>query len=281
MFAFPPPMGFIRPLMHPAELIQAAILGIIEGLTEFLPISSTAHLLVAGRLMGFESELFTVFIQIGALAAVWWLFRHRFLAMLPGARGTSPAATRLGLQVLAAFLPVMVIGLLSHHWIKNHLFSMHSIAWAFIIGGIGILLVEGLKPAVRASEIEQLPWRLALAVGLGQCLALCPGVSRSGATIMTGLAVGMSRGVATEFTFLLSAPTMTAATVYELYKYRHELDSSLILLLAIGTVISFTVAYGVVKWLIRYVQGHTFESFAWYRIVAGAVLLGMLANGYL
>lgn len=267
--------------MHPAELIQATILGIIEGLTEFLPISSTGHLLVAERLMGFDSELFTVFIQIGALAAVWWLFRHRFLAMLPGARGASPAGTRLGLQVIGAFLPVMVVGLLTHHWIKDHLFSIRPIAWAFIVGGILILLIEGLKPAVRASEIERLPWRLALAVGLGQCLALWPGASRSGATIMTGLAVGMSRGVATEFTFLLSAPTMTAATVYELWKYRHDLNSSLVLLLAIGTVVSFIVAYGVVKWLILYVQGHTFESFAWYRIIAGAVLLGMLANGYL
>jgi undecaprenyl-diphosphatase len=267
--------------MDPAEILKAAILGVVEGLTEFLPVSSTGHLLVAERLLRFDSELFTVFIQVGALSAVWWLFRDRFLAMVPGGRRSSPAARRLGLQVLAAFLPVMVAGLLAHHWIRDHLFSARTIAWASILGGIAILLVEGLKPPVRADDLGRLPWRLALAVGLGQCLALWPGVSRSGATIMTGLAVGMSRSAATEFTFLLSAPTMTAAAAYELWKYRHDLSAPLLGLLGVGFVVSFVVAYGVVRWLIRYVQGHTFEPFAWYRIVAGAILLGMLANGYL
>ncbi|MCC7518233.1 MAG: undecaprenyl-diphosphate phosphatase [Verrucomicrobiae bacterium] len=263
------------------ELAKAAFLGIVEGLTEFLPISSTGHLLVVERLLGFDSEVFTVAIQIGALTAVWWLFRRRFLAMIPGTRASSPSAARLGWQVVAAFLPVLLIGPLGHHWIKEHLFSAHAIAWASIGGGIAILLIEGLKPAVRVNDIERLPWRLAWAVGFGQCLALCPGVSRSGATIMTGLAVGLSRGVATEFTFLLSAPTMTAAAVYELWKYRHDLAPSLALQIGVGLVVSFVVAYAVVKWFIRYVQGHTFEPFAWYRIVAGAILLGMLANGYL
>ncbi|NUN93932.1 MAG: undecaprenyl-diphosphate phosphatase [Verrucomicrobiae bacterium] len=267
--------------MEPIELVKAAVLGVIEGLTEFLPISSTGHLLVAERLLHFDSELFTVAIQIGALAAVWWLFRHRFFAVIPGAPSYSDGGVRLGLQVLVAFFPVMLAGMLSHHWIQAHLFSPHTIAWALIGGGIVILLIEGLKPPVRVHDLDRLPWRLALAVGLGQCLALWPGVSRSGATIMTGLAVGMSRGAATEFTFLLSAPTMTAAAAYELWKHRHDLTADMALLIVVGLVVSFVVAYGVVTWLIRYVQSHTFESFAWYRIIAGAILLGMLSNGYL
>lgn len=267
--------------MEPIALVKAAVLGVVEGLTEFLPISSTAHLLVAERLLGFDSELFTVAIQIGALAAVWWLFRHRFLAVIPGASSYSAGGVRLGLQVLVAFFPVMLLGAPSHPWIKAHLFSPHAIAWAMIGGGIVILLIEGLKPSVRVHDLDHLPWRLALAVGLGQCLALWPGVSRSGATIMTGLAVGMSRSAATEFTFLLSAPTMTAAAAYELWKYRHDLTADMALLIGVGLVVSFAVAYGVVTWLIRYVQSHTFESFAWYRIIAGAILLGMLSNGYL
>ena len=263
------------------DWIKAIILGIIEGLTEFLPVSSTGHLLAFGRWLRFESEVFTISIQIGALAAVWWLYRNRLLQMIPWGNHTTPEGKRLGYHVLLAFLPALLIGPPAHQWIKHHLFSTPVIAWALIGGGMAILLVEGFKPRVAVRNLEMITPRLAFLVGIGQCVALCPGVSRSGATIMTGLMAGFSRPVATEFTFLLAVPTMTAATVYELYKYRHDLSFSMIELLIVGFVVSYGVAFAVVKWFIHFVQSHTFEGFAWYRIVAGALLLGLLSNGFL
>jgi undecaprenyl-diphosphatase len=266
--------------MYLPDWIDAIILGIVEGLTEFLPISSTGHLLITGQALGFKSELFTIFIQIGALAAVWWLFRDRIIKMIPTG-GSNKTGLQLATNVLIGFLPAMVVGYLAHHWVKEHLFSVKAIAGASIVGGIIILLIEGLKPKVSIEKIESITPVLALAVGVGQCLALYPGVSRSGATIMTGLLLGFSRSVAIEFTFLLAIPTMTAAGVYELVKYRHELTSSMIGLLAIGFIVSFIVAFLVVKWLIRFVQSHTFNGFAWYRIVMGIVVLILVWRGIL
>ncbi len=262
-------------------LLKVTLFGIVEGLTEFLPVSSTGHLLVAEKMLGFKSEFFTVFIQMGALLPVWWLFRDRFFKMLPGPRGGGVTGQRVGRWVLLAFLPVVPVGLLTHHWITEHLFSPKGIAWALIVGGIVILLVEGLKPRVRQAEVDVMTWKTSLLIGLGQCLALCPGVSRSGATIMTGMVAGVGRAAATEFTFLLSAPTMTAATVYELVKYRKDLHADMLPMLAVGFLVSAVVAYAMVKWLIQFVQTHTFEGFAWYRIVAGALLLALVSNGWL
>lgn len=266
--------------MHPPNWIEAILLGIVEGLTEFLPVSSTGHLLVVGKWLGVESELFTVFIQIGALMAVWWLFRERIAKMIPFGRKKNPDGLKLAKNVLIGFLPAMVVGYLAHHWIKENLFSITAIAWASIVGGIIILLIESSKPRVSVEKIEDMtPW-IAFMVGLAQCLALYPGVSRSGATIMGGLLLGCSRSVATEFTFLLAIPTLTAAGVYELIKYRHELTLPMLGSLSVGFIVSFIVAFLVVKWLIRFVQSHTFEGFAWYRIVLGAVLLGLVSNSF-
>lgn len=264
---------------HIPVWLKAVILGVVEGVTEFLPVSSTGHLLVVGQWLGFESEMFTVFIQLGALSAVWWLYRQRLLRMIPRKDSANLADQRLGWQVLAAFVPIFVLGYTTHSWIKTHLFSAGTIAWALVGGGIAILLVEGFKPRVAVEKLEGLTLRLALIVGLGQCLALWPGISRSGATIMVALVAGLGRPAATEFSFLLAVPTMTAAAVYELVKHRQELSASMVGLLAIGFAVSFLVALAIVKWFVRFVQTHTFEGFAWYRIVAGAILLAMASKG--
>ncbi len=262
------------------DWISAIILGVVEGLTEFLPVSSTGHLMVCEAWLGFQSEVFTIFIQLGALAAVWWLFRHRLAAVLPWTWRQDGPRRRLALNVALGFIPIAVVGLLAHHWIREHLHTPRMIAWATIGGGVAILLIEAFKPRVRVEELDSLPPLLALGVGLGQSLALWPGVSRSGATIMAGLVLGLSRSVATEYTFLLAVPTMTAATGMELWQHRQDLSPHLIGLLLLGFAVAFGVALAVVKWFIRFVQGHTFNAFAWYRIVAGAVLLFLLSRGF-
>lgn len=264
--------------MHFPNWINAIILGIVEGLTEFLPISSTGHLIIFGKWLNFNEEVFVVFIQIGALAAVWWLFRHRLLQMIPWGPTASLGGRRLGVNVLLAFLPTLMIGYLTRHWNRD---SVFVIAWALIGGGIAILVIENLKLRATIDRLEAITPGIALAIGIGQCLSLCPGVSRSGATILTGLLVGLSRPAVTEFSFLLAVPTMTAAAVYELWKYRDLLSVSMMGLLAIGFLVSYVVALLVVKWFIRFVQTRNFEGFAWYRIAIGAVILGLLSNGFL
>jgi undecaprenyl-diphosphatase len=263
--------------MEISEWIKVIILGIVEGLTEFLPVSSTGHLIVFENLLHFNHEVFTVFIQLGALAAVWWLFRERIISMIPRGQ-SSKKETKLLTLVIIGFLPVLIIGYLTKHYRHD---SLNVIAWATLVGGIVILIIEKLKPTEKFTTLESLTPSIAAAIGFGQCLALCPGVSRSGATIMTGLLLGLSRPVATEFTFLLASPTMTAVTVYELFKSRHELTGSMIGYLLLGTAVAFVVAFLIVKWLIRFVQKHTFEGFAWYRIAAGALLLFLLSKGIL
>ncbi len=257
--------------------IKAIILGIVEGFTEFLPVSSTGHLIVCGKWLGFQSEVFTVFIQMGALLAVWWLFRERLIQMIPWGTTVNNQGRQLSLNVILAFLPALVIGYATRGWNRD---SVLVIAWATIIGGIAILIIENLKPRVSIGSLETITPSLALVVGIGQCLSLCPGVSRSGATIMVGLLLGLSRPVITEFTFLLAVPTMTAATVYELWKFRYELPLDMVGLLAIGFLVSFVVALIVVKWFIHFIQRHTFEGFAWYRLVIGSILLWLFYKGF-
>ncbi|MDD2709729.1 MAG: undecaprenyl-diphosphate phosphatase [Verrucomicrobiae bacterium] len=266
--------------MHLPDWINAAILGIVQGLTEFLPISSTGHLMVAGKWMGYDHEMFNVVIQIGSLLAVWWLFRNRIWRMIPFGPQATTKGRQLLINVTVAFLPAMIAGYFGHHWIKTHLFSIKAIAAAMIAGGGVILLVEILKPKAMVQSLDDIPFRLALLVGIGQCLALWPGVSRSGATIITGLAIGLSRTVAAEFTFLLAIPTMSAAAVYELYKYRHTLDTDSLGMLAIGFIMAFLSAWVVVKWFIRFIQNHTFNPFAFYRIVFGIFLFILLSRGF-
>ncbi len=250
--------------------MKAVILGAVEGLTEFLPVSSTGHLMVFGKWLNFNSELFIIFIQIGALAAVWWLFRQRLFQMVRWNLSENRHGKRLCVNVTLAFLPALFMGYLLKDWDRS---SISVIAWALIVGGIAILVIESLRLQGKIDRLEGITPQLALLIGVGQCLSLCPGVSRSGATMMTGLAVGLSRAVIAEFTFLLAVPTMTAAATYELWKYRSELSGDMIGLLGIGFLTSFVVAWVVVKWFIHFVQNHTFEGLAWYRIAAGIFLL--------
>ena len=248
-------------------LAKALILGIVEGLTEFLPISSTGHLILAGDLLGANDERWNVFnivIQTGAMLAVVWEYRARFFRL----------DLNLYKNLFIAFLPAAVIGLLFSKYIKAYLFHAVPVALAFIIGGIVILLVERNPDRnLRIEETRNMTWLDALKVGLAQCFALIPGTSRSGATIIGGMLFGLSRRAATEFSFFLAVPTLIAAGGYDLLKHRALFSVSDAPLFAVGMVSAFLCAFIVVRWLIRYVATHDFKPFAWYRIAFGIVIL--------
>ena len=262
--------------MDIALWIQAAIMGIVEGLTEFLPISSTGHLILAGSLLGFTGEkvkVFEIAIQTGAIFAVILVYWPR---LRDTARGitTSRQAQRFARNVLVAFVPAVVLGLAFGKAIKAHLFTPQVVASTFILGGLVILWVERrLKPAVRIRSIDEMTALDALKVGLAQCLALVPGTSRSGATIIGGMLFGLSRQAATEFTFFLAIPTLIGAGAYSLVKERALLSMADLPLFAIGLVFSFLSAWLCVRWLLRYVATHDFVPFAWYRIAFGLLIL--------
>ncbi len=265
-------------------LLKAAILGVVEGLTEFLPISSTGHLILAGSLIGFSGEkakLFDVAIQTGAMFAVIWHFRDRIAQVVTGL-GSNPDARRFAINVVVAFLPAAVLGLIFGKFIKQHLFAPVPVAVAFIVGGFIILWVERYQKAKqvapRVNEIEDLSVGDAVKLGLAQACALIPGTSRSGATIIGGMLFGLSRKAATEFSFFLAIPTLIGAGVYDTYKYRDLLSVSDVPLFGVGLIVSFISALICVRWLIRYVASNTFVPFAWYRIVFGLVVL---LTGYL
>jgi undecaprenyl-diphosphatase len=264
------------------EWIKAALLGVVEGVTEFLPISSTGHLLIASRLIHFSESLggtFEVFIQFGAVLAVLGFYAGDLIAQARGLP-TEPRTRHFWLMILVAFLPAAVAGLLLRDWIKGALFtSPMVIAWAFIAGGIVLIGVELIphKPATT-KDVMTLTWRQALAIGLAQVLALVPGVSRSGASIVGALLVGLDRPSATAFSFYLAIPTLGAATLYELARSVSTLKQSDIGYLLIGTVVAGVVAGLSIRWLLRYVAHHTFVAFGVYRIIAGALLLGLLAT---
>jgi undecaprenyl-diphosphatase len=249
------------------ELITALILGIVEGLTEFLPISSTGHLIVAGDLLGATDERWNVFnivIQTGAMLAVVWEYRARFFKI----------DFQLYRNLVVAFIPAAVLGLLFSKYIKSYLFHAVPVALAFIIGGIVILLVERKAPAhSRVESTRQMTWLDALKVGVAQCFALIPGTSRSGATIIGGMLFGLSRKAATEFSFFLAVPTLVAAGLYDLWKHRDMLSAADAPIFGVGSVVAFISAFVVIRWLIRYVATHDFKPFAWYRIAFGAVVL--------
>ena len=264
--------------MHCPDWLAAIILGIVEGLTEFLPISSTGHLIVAGKAVGYDHELFDVVIQLGALGAVWWIFRKKIMEVLSL---RTEANRRVSLNLLIGFLPAGILGFLFHKWIVQNLFSPRTVALSLIAGGLAILLIERRFYHPHRESTEKITNKHALLVGLAQCLALIPGVSRSGATILGGLMCGLSRPVAAEFSFLLAMPTMVAAGVFELSKHWHELNHSILRELVIGLLISYVSAWIVVKWFIRFIQRHTFVGFAWYRIIFGVLLLGLIYLGYL
>ena len=262
--------------MDIALWIQAAIMGIVEGLTEFLPISSTGHLILAGSLLGFTGEkvkVFEIAIQTGAIFAVILVYWPR---LRDTARGITKSrqAQRFARNVLVAFVPAVVLGLAFGKAIKAHLFTPQVVASTFILGGLVILWVERrLKPAVRIRSIDEMTALDALKVGLAQCLALVPGTSRSGATIIGGMLFGLSRKAATEFTFFLAIPTLVGAGAYSLVKERAMLSAADLPLFAIGLVFSFLSAWLCVRWLLRYVATHDFVPFAWYRIAFGLLIL--------
>jgi undecaprenyl-diphosphatase len=259
----------------PDLLLKAAILGLVEGATEFIPVSSTGHLIVVGKwlhLVDERAKTFEIVIQLGAILAVVWLYRDRLLRTVGSAR-TDRSSRRLLLNLFIAFLPAALVGLAAHDWIKTHLFTPTVVALALVIGGVLILLIEHWAPAPRIQQVGDVPPRTALGIGLAQVLSLIPGTSRSGATIMGGYALGLSRLAATEFSFFLAIPVMLAATLYDLLKSWSFLSAADGPMFVVGFVVSFVAALVVVRAFLVYVSGHSFAAFAWYRIVFGAVLL--------
>jgi undecaprenyl-diphosphatase len=257
-------------------LIKAAILGIVEGLTEFLPISSTGHLIVVGSLLNFNDErgkLFEIVIQSAAILAVMWEYRAKITSVWGGLQRGEAAAQRFTINIAIAFLPLALIGLLFGKHIKAALFNPVTVAVTSIVGALFILWAEKRKHVVTVESVDVLSWRDALKVGFAQALALIPGTSRSGATIIGGLFFGLSRRAATEFTFFLAMPTLIAATFYEMYKERALLSSNDLGMWAVGFIASFISAFLCVRWLLRFISSHDFTVFAWYRIAFGLIVL--------
>ena len=269
-------------------LFKATIMGIVEGLTEFLPVSSTGHLILAGSLIGFTEEtvksakLFEIVIQAGAIIAVVIVYWQRVRDALAGAASGDARQRRFVLNVLIGFLPAAILGVLFNKAIKAHLFTPAVVATTFILGAFVILWAER-RPAstVRVDTLDALTPLDALKVGLAQSLALVPGTSRSGATIIGGMLFGLSRKVATDFSFFLAIPVLIGASVYSLWKERASLSGADLPLLVVGTVVSFIVAWVVVRWLLRYIATHNFIPFAWYRIGFGIVVLVTWWQGWI
>lgn len=262
-------------------LIKALILGIVEGLTEFLPISSTGHLILVGDLLNFNDEkgmVFAIVIQLGAILAVCWEYRAKIINVLAGI-GSNEDSNRFMLNLFIAFLPAAILGLLFISIIKQYLFHPIPVAIALIVGGVLILWAERREHVVDVDRVEDMDWKHALKVGLMQCLALIPGTSRSGATIIGGLFFGLSRKAATEFSFFLAIPIMFAATFYDVFKHREFLHFDDIGMFSIGFVASFISALLAVRGLLRFISNHDFTVFAWYRIVFGIIILFTAYSG--
>jgi len=267
------------------SLVTALILGIVEGLTEFLPVSSTGHLIVAGSLLNYTGEqakTFEIVIQAGAILAVCWEYRARLGSVLRGLF-TERSAQRFAVNLLIAFLPAAVLGLAFNRAIKSYLFAPVPVACAFVVGAFVILWAERrqrTRPgAVRITAVDAMRWTDALLVGCAQALALIPGTSRSGATIIGGMLFGLSRVAATEFSFFLAIPTLFAATGYSLWKDASILSAQALPAFGVGFAAAFVSAFACVRWLIRYVSHHDFVPFAWYRIAFGVVILATAYAG--
>ena len=255
--------------------VKAVVLGLVEGATEFIPVSSTGHLILVGHWLAFEGDVektFDIVIQLGAILAVFWLYRTKILGALVHWR-RDRAARHLLVNLTIAFVPAAALGFFTHDFIKEHLFNPRVVAISLVVGGIVMLVIERWHRTPTTQVVDDLPARGALGIGLAQMLSLIPGVSRSGATIMGGLALGTGRVAATEFSFFLAIPVMFAATGYELIVSFDLLSAEHAPVFAIGFVVSFVSALVVVKAFIGFVSRHTFVSFAWYRIVFGAALL--------
>ena len=256
-------------------LLKALVLGIVEGVTEFLPISSTGHLIVVGDLLNYndeQSKVFKIVIQLGAILAVCWDFRKRIGTVIGGLR-TDPVQQHFAMLIFVGFLPAMLLGFSLYSLIKLYLFNPITVAGALIVGGLVILYIEKRAYQPRYEKVEDMSSREALLIGFAQSIAMFPGVSRAGATIMGGLVFGLSRKAATEFSFFLAIPTMLAATVYDVYKNWELLRMEDLPVFAVGFVAAFIAAMLTVKGLLKFVSNHTFVLFAWYRIVFGGVVL--------
>jgi undecaprenyl-diphosphatase len=271
--------------LDPILLLKALVLGVVEGLTEFLPVSSTGHLILAGDLIGFnddKAKVFEIVIQSGAMLAIVWEYRAKFMRVLAGLT-RDRAARRFAANLIVAFIPAAVLGLAFGKPIKTYLFHAVPVALAFILGAFVILLVErsSARPGrhVRVETVDDMRWPDALKIGIAQALALIPGTSRSGATIIGGMLFGLSRRAATEFSFFLAVPTLVAAGAYDFWRNRALFDSRDLGLLGVGSIAAFVSAFLCVRWLVRYIATHDFTPFAWYRIAFGAVVLATAYAG--
>jgi undecaprenyl-diphosphatase len=252
--------------------LKAAILGVVEGLTEFLPVSSTGHLIVVSRALEWESPAFEIFIQIGAMLALTWVYRGE-IARLVSQAPTQVSARLFLLKVLIAFLPAAIVGVVAHHWIEEHLFVPGFVATTLLIGGILILVLDGPGRGGGLVDLDRMTFTQAIVIGVGQVLSLLPGVSRSGATIIAGLLTGLQRRAATEFSFFLALPTMYAACLFTLWKARHELGGQLGVAMGVGLVAAFISALIVIHGFLRFVENNSLRPFGWYRIVAALVVI--------
>jgi undecaprenyl-diphosphatase len=264
------------------DLASAALLGVVQGLTEFLPVSSTAHLLIGERLAGFEDPggAFKIVIQFGSILAVMWLYRAKIASVVAGLP-TDPAARRFALMIAAAFLPAALAGALLAGWVKGVLYETPTVyAWAFIAGGLVMLAAERLRPVPSVGTADDTPVGKAVFIGTCQALALVPGVSRSGATIIGGLFAGLDRAAAAEFSFFLAMPTMAGAFAYQLWTVGGELDAGRTAEIAVGFLMAFLSALAVVKPFLRFVARSGFAPFAWYRIAIGVAILGGAFGGW-
>lgn len=261
-------------------LLKAFILGVVEGATEFLPVSSTGHLIIVGDLLNFtdeKSNVFKIFIQLGAILAICWEYKAR-LQFVSTQALSDTRAQRFIVNLAIAFMPAALLGLAFHSQIKTYLFSPFTVAIALIVGGFVILIVEKCAPKSMTETVDDMSFKQALKIGLAQSLALIPGVSRSGATILGGMVFGLSRKAATEFSFFIAIPIMFAATIYDLIKNRDLLSWGDFPVFAVGFITAFFAALLAVKTLVRYVANHDFRLFAYYRIVFGCIVLAYFWN---
>lgn len=262
-----------------APMLIAVILGLVEGVTEFLPISSTGHLIVVGGLLNFTGEraaTFEIVIQLGAILAVIWHYRATLWTLVTRCV-TEPVERRLAGNLALGFLPAAVIGVLAHDWIKANLFSPTTVAAALVIGGVIMLVLEWARPVVRASSIREVTGRQAFGIGCAQVLAMIPGTSRSAATILGGYGLGLSRPAATEFSFLLAIPTIVGAAGLDLIKSRDLLSAADLPMFLVGTLVAFVSALGVIRGFLHFIERHSFVVFAWYRIAFGGLLFLLFA----
>jgi undecaprenyl-diphosphatase len=258
---------------------KTIVVGLVEGFTEFLPVSSTGHIILAEEVLRFEGppgKVFEIVIQLGAILAVCWLYRAKIWSTMLGLKRREPTAIHFATTVVVGFLPAAVVGVLAYKYIKSVLFNPTVVAVSLIVGGIAIIIIERLAPRPRIKSVDDIDWKTALIVGVCQCLAMVPGVSRAGATIMSARVFRVDRATAAEFSFFLAIPTMLGATAYDLYKNWKTLDWHGGGLIALGFVVAFLSALIVVRPFVRFISRHGFGIFAWYRIAVGALALALL-----